>query len=171
MRLFFVVLSSTLFLSACVSSETTVTTKNTGAAVKTTFDPKSAAETRVKLALVYLRKDDMQQAKENLDKALEYQPNNANIYRVYAYYSQRVNEDEDAEKYYKKSLSLDSKHPDTYNNFGTFLCRKERYEEAEKAFKILSTPLCLFKAPTKQKSIFSVNSFVFRLLFPDSLSL
>lgn len=134
MRLFFVVLSSTLFLSACVSSETTVTTKNTGAAVKTTFDPKSAAETRVKLALVYLRKDDMQQAKENLDKALEYQPNNANIYRVYAYYSQRVNEDEDAEKYYKKSLSLDSKHPDTYNNFGTFLCRKERYEEAEKAF-------------------------------------
>tara|TARA_R110001583_G_scaffold10698_9_gene49251 strand:+ start:44781 stop:45563 length:783 start_codon:yes stop_codon:yes gene_type:complete len=134
MRLFFVVLLSALFLSACVSSETTVTTKNTGAAIKTQFDPKSAAETRVKLALVYLRKNDMKQAKENLEKALEYQPNDANTYRIYAYYSQRVNEDEDAEKFYKKSLSLDSKHPDTYNNFGTFLCRKERYEEAEKAF-------------------------------------
>ncbi|WP_413699673.1 type IV pilus biogenesis/stability protein PilW [Psychromonas sp. KJ10-10] len=88
----------------------------------------------MKLALRYLRKDEMQLAKENLEKALEYQPNDANIYRIYAYYSQRVNEDEDAEKFYKKSLSLDSKNADTHNNYGTFLCRKERYEEAEKEF-------------------------------------
>ncbi|WP_413699674.1 hypothetical protein ACLKMH_20030 [Psychromonas sp. KJ10-10] len=40
MRLFFV-LSSVLFLSACVTSETTVTTKNTGATIKTQFDPQS----------------------------------------------------------------------------------------------------------------------------------
>ncbi|PKG40408.1 type IV pilus biogenesis/stability protein PilW [Psychromonas sp. Urea-02u-13] len=134
MRLFFVVLSSVLFLSACVSSETSITTKNTGAGHATQFDPKGAAETRVKLALVYLRKSNMQQAKENLDKALEYQPNDANIYRIFAYYYQRVNENDTAEEYYKKSLRIDSKNADTYNNYGTFLCKLARYKEAEKAF-------------------------------------
>jgi type IV pilus assembly protein PilF len=134
MRLFFVVLSSVLFLSACVSSETSVTTKNTGAGKANQFNPKAAAETRVKLALVYLRKNNMRQAKENLDKALEYQPNNADIYRIFAYYYQRVNEDKTAEQYYKKSLNIDSKNADTYNNYGTFLCKLERYKEAEDAF-------------------------------------
>ena len=85
MRLFFVILSSVLFISACVTSETIVTTKNTGAAIKTQFDPQSAADTRVKLALRYLRKDEMQQAKENLEKALEYQPNDANSFPTFSF--------------------------------------------------------------------------------------
>ncbi len=134
MRFIFVILSSLLFLTACVSSETSVTTKNTGAGNPTQFDPKGAAKTRVKLALVYLKKNNMQQAKENLDKALEYQPNDANIYRIFAYYYQRVNENDAAEEYYKKSLRIDPKNADTYNNYGTFLCKLDRYEEAENAF-------------------------------------
>ncbi|GLS89769.1 type IV pilus biogenesis/stability protein PilW [Psychromonas marina] len=134
MRLFFVVLASALFLGGCVSSESSVTTKNSGSGIATQFDPKGASETRIKLALVYLRKDDMQSAKQNLDKALEYQPNSANVLRIFAYYYQRVNENETAEEYYKKSLRIDSKNADTYNNYGTFLCSLTRYEEAEKAF-------------------------------------
>lgn len=134
MRQLFILISCLLILSACVSSETSVTTNNSGAGQKMEFDPKSAAKTRIQLAMLYLQDDNMQQAKENIEKALEYQPNDANIYRIFAYYYQRVNEDEKAEELYKKSLSLDSKNPDTYNNFGTFLCEKERYEEAEKAF-------------------------------------
>jgi type IV pilus assembly protein PilF len=134
MRLIFVVLSSILLLSACVSSETSITTQNTGAGIAIQFDPKGAAEIRVKLALVYLQKNNMQQAKENLDIALEYQPNNANVYRIFAYYYQRVNENKTAEEYYKKSLHIDSKNADTYNNYGTFLCELGRYKEAEKAF-------------------------------------
>lgn len=134
MRLFFVFLSSILFLSACVSSETTVTTKNSGAGGSTQFDPAAAAKTRVKLALVYLRNNNMQVAKQNLDKALEYQPNDADVHRVFAYYYQRVNENKTAEEYYKKSLRLDSQNADTYNNYGTFLCKLDRFEEAESAF-------------------------------------
>jgi len=134
MRSLFIVLSSILFLNACVSSETAVTTKNSGAGGDTHFDPEAAAKTRVKLAIVYLRSDNMQAAKENLDKALAYQPNDADVQRVFAYYYQRVNENEIAESYYKKSLRLDSQNADTYHNYGTFLCKLERYEEAENAF-------------------------------------
>jgi len=133
MKLFFIVLSSALFLSACVSSETTVIMKNSGAGA-THFDPEAAAKTRVKLAIVYLRNDEMQAAKENLDKALSYQPNDANVLRVFAYYYQRVDENQTAEQYYKKSLRVDAKNADTYNNYGAFLCKLARYEEAENAF-------------------------------------
>lgn len=121
-------------LSACVATETTVTTKNAGAGHKMAFDPQGAADTRIKLALLYLQKNNMQQAKENIEKALQYQPNDAKVYRIFAYYYQRVNESEKAETFYKKSLQLDNKNPDTYNNYGTFLCRQARYQEAENAF-------------------------------------
>lgn len=134
MRQTIVIISFLFLLSACVSSETTVTTKNGGAGNKMAFDPQGAADTRVKLAVLYLQKNNMQQAKENIEKALEYQPNDANIYRVFAYYYQSVNEHGKAEELYKKSLSLDNKNADTYNNYGTFLCKQKRYQEADSAF-------------------------------------
>lgn len=134
MRQAIVIVSFLLLLSACVSSATTVTTKSVGSGHKMAFDPQGAADTRIKLALLYLQKNNMQQAKENIEKALEYQPDDANIYRIFAYYYQRVNEENKAETLYKKSLALDSKNPDTYNNYGTFLCQQARYAEAEKAF-------------------------------------
>lgn len=168
MRLFFVVIFSTFFLSACISSETTVITKNSGAGNSNQFDPESAAKTRVKLALVYLRNDNIQAAKENLDKALSYQPNSAQVQRIFAYYYQRVNENENAEKSYKKSLKLDPKNGDTYNNFGAFLCKLERYEEAEAAFlkavaqinynnaagSYENAALCAEKAQMTEKALF-----------------
>ncbi|ABM03002.1 type IV pilus biogenesis/stability protein PilW [Psychromonas ingrahamii 37] len=123
-----------LVLSGCTSSATTTTTKNTGAGQKMALDPEGASRIRVKLALVYLENKQMQQAKENLEKALEYQPKDATVYRVFAYYYQAVKENEKAEQMYKKSLSLDPKNSDTYNNYGTFLCQQKRYAEADKAF-------------------------------------
>ncbi|PKH02900.1 type IV pilus biogenesis/stability protein PilW [Psychromonas sp. MB-3u-54] len=134
MRQTFVSILLLLVLSACTSSATTTTTKNSGAGQKRTLDPKGASEIRVKLALVYLENKQMQQAKENLDKALAYQPKDATVYRVFAYYYQAVKENEKAEQMYKKSLSLDPQNSDTYNNYGTFLCQQKRYEEAENAF-------------------------------------
>lgn len=168
MRLFCIALLSVLFLGACVSSETLITTKNTGAGYKMQLDPKGAAKTRVKLAVVYLSKDNMQQAKENLDKALEYQPNDANIYRVFAYYYQRVNEIELAEQHYQKSLRLDPNNADTYHNYGTFLCKQERYKKAEQYFLMAvkqlrytgvsntyeNAALCAEKAGVTEKAIY-----------------
>lgn len=133
MRFISIVLSTIFLTSACVSTEVT-TTSNDPTNPKMEFNPKGAADTRVQLALLYLEKKDMQQAKANLDKALEYQPNDAKIYRIFAYYYQQVNEDEKANEYYKESISLDSKNGDTYHNYGTFLCAQGDYKRAEESF-------------------------------------
>lgn len=130
MRFILIILSTLIFTTACVTSETTIN----GDKTKTKFDPVGAAENRVKLALLYIKENQMQQAKENLDKALEYQPNSAKIYRMYGYYYQKVNEIEKARTAYKKSLSLDAKNGDTYHNYATFLCSIGEYDEAEQAF-------------------------------------
>jgi len=168
MRLFAIFISLILTLSGCVSSETTVITKNASAGTTIKFDPKTAAKTRVKLALVYLRDNNMQGAKLNLEQAIEYQPDDAEVHRVFAYYYQRVNENKTAEEYYKKSLRIDPSNADTYNNFGTFLCKLGRYEESEDAFlkavaqtsynNVANTyenaALCAEKAEDHEKALF-----------------
>jgi len=140
MRFLFCALIAAFLISACVSSKTTTTLNNPNG-LKVKFDAEAAAQTRIKLALLYLQNKQIQQAKENLDKALEYQPNNANVLGIFAYYYQQVNDNNKAEAFYKKSLSMDPENGDTYNNYGTFLCGNERYKEAEQAFvKAIESP-------------------------------
>ena len=133
MRFIFVIFLSVFFISGCVSSETTTTLNNPGGQ-KMAFDPEGASDTRVKLALLYLENQQMQAAKENLDTALTYQPNSPKVHRIFAYYYEKVGENEKAETFYKKALSLDAESGDTYHNYATFLCGQGRYEEAEDAF-------------------------------------
>lgn len=133
MRFILLVSSALFFISACVSTEFT-TTSNDPVSPKMEFNPEGAADTRIKLALLYLEKKDMQQAKANLDKALQYQPNNAYVYRIFAYYYQKVNENEKAKEYYQESIDLDPDSGDTYHNYGTFLCGQGDYKGAEKEF-------------------------------------
>ena len=133
MHFLFCALFATLLISACVSSETTTTLNNPNGS-KVEFDAEAAAQTRIKLALLYLQSKQIQQAKESLDKALHYLPNNGNVLRAFAYYYQQVNDNNKAEIFYNKSLSADPDNGDTYHNYGTFLCSQARYKEADKAF-------------------------------------
>lgn len=167
MRSIFVMLFSVLFISACVSSETTTTSNNLGGQ-KMAFDPEGASKTRVKLALLYLENQQMQAAKENLDTALNYQPDGVEVHRVFAYYYEKVNENEQAEVFYKKALSLDANNGDTFHNYATFLCGQGRYEEADAYFlKAIKSPnysqvarsyanaaICAEKSNNNEKAIF-----------------
>ncbi|MBB1272936.1 type IV pilus biogenesis/stability protein PilW [Psychromonas sp. SR45-3] len=167
MRFILISLVSLFFISACVSSET-IKTINSPGGQKMAFNPEGAADTRLKLALLYLENKQMQQAKENLDTALKYQPNSAKVFRIYAYYYQKVNENDKAEQFYKKSLALDEDNGDTYHNYGTFLCAQGKYEKAEEAFlKAISLPhytrvartysnaaVCAEEAKDNKKAIF-----------------
>jgi len=118
--------------AGCVSQTTISGTDQ--AVVQPRFDPGAAAKTRTSLALRYLQGGDTQQAKLNLDKAMQHAPRSPEVHRAFAYYYQQVNETALAEQAYRRSLSLAPENPDTLNNFGVFLCQQGQFQEAESLF-------------------------------------
>ena len=99
------------------------------------FDQVEAAKTRISLGLTYLRNGNYSQAKQNLDKALDFAPRLADSHYSIAYYYQMVGEDSRAESAYEDALSLDPRNPDIANSYGAFLCQQGRYEEAKAFFE------------------------------------
>ena len=90
------------------------------------------AMTRISLGLGYLKMGNTQQAKLNLEKAKRFSPNLVQVYTAFAHYFETVDEPKLAIEAYEKALSLNGQDADTLNNYGVFLCRQERYLEAEK---------------------------------------
>ncbi|MGL4716897.1 MAG: type IV pilus biogenesis/stability protein PilW [Aeromonas sp.] len=97
-------------------------------------DLKAAAQTRLDLGIQYLRQGNPEQAKFNLDRALQYDPSNAQTQIGYAYFYQTVGDFKTAETHYKNALTLNPSNADAMNNYGAFLCDRGRYEEADQAF-------------------------------------
>ncbi|GGK44034.1 type IV pilus biogenesis/stability protein PilW [Aliivibrio fischeri] len=93
-----------------------------------------AAEARITLGLSYLNAGDMMKARENLELAVQYAPDYYRSQTSLAYYYQQVEEDDLAEKAYKRALRYSSKNGNVLNNYGVFLCKKGRYEEAQEKF-------------------------------------
>jgi type IV pilus assembly protein PilF len=97
-------------------------------------DMTAAARSRLTLALKYIEIENYQEAKINLDKAVRYVSDDADIYLAYAYYYQKVKEHKHAEKAYLHALNLAPSNGNIHNNFGVFLCGISRFDEAESEF-------------------------------------
>ncbi|QTL35896.1 type IV pilus biogenesis/stability protein PilW [Pseudoalteromonas viridis] len=128
-----------VLLSGCVT-ETRYT--NSGKpVVQSKVSREGAAKTRISLALQYLAKGNNTQAKYNLERALTLAPQLPEAHYSLAYYYEQVEENGRAEQAYQKALALDPKDPNTLNNYGTFLCRIGKYDEAaEQLFKAIEIP-------------------------------
>ncbi len=90
------------------------------------------ALTRISLGLGYLNIGNTSQAKLNLEKAKRFAPKLVQVHTAFAHYYDTVGEPEQAISAYEKALSLSSNDSDTLNNYGVFLCKQGRYQEAEK---------------------------------------
>ncbi|REL25829.1 type IV pilus biogenesis/stability protein PilW [Thalassotalea euphylliae] len=102
------------------------------------------AMTRISLGLGYLKMGNTTQAKLNLEKAKRFSPNLVQVYTAFAHYYETVGEDELTISSYEKALSLKPDDADTLNNYGVFLCRKDRLVEAEQQFlKAIAVPTYL----------------------------
>ncbi|PSJ40199.1 type IV pilus biogenesis/stability protein PilW [Zobellella endophytica] len=99
------------------------------------FKPSEAAMTRMNLGLEYLQRGDAEQAKFNIDRALSQDPRNPDIHLAQAYFYQSVSEFDNAEKSYRQVLKLAPNHGDGLNNYGVFLCSRERFDEADAMFR------------------------------------
>ncbi|MDV5171411.1 type IV pilus biogenesis/stability protein PilW [Photobacterium rosenbergii] len=116
------------FLAGCV------TVDETGKAPQS-VNKVEAAEARVTLGLGYLEKGQWQRARDNFELALQYAPRYYRAQNAMAYYYQRVDEPESAEKIYRQALKYSPKNGDVRNNYGVFLCSQGRYDEAIDQFE------------------------------------
>jgi type IV pilus assembly protein PilF len=92
----------------------------------------SAINTR--LGLAYLRNNDLNLAKEKIEKALKQDPDSTNAMMAYGMLLQKLDDPKKADEYFKKAISTNPKDPDLRNNYGGFLCQEGRYQEGVEQF-------------------------------------
>lgn len=115
-----IVITSSLYLFACA-----------GQSGDPHADHVQAAKTRVSLGLTYLKNGNWQQAKVNLDRALNFAPELSDTHFAMAYYYQTVDEVRLAEAAYLQALDIDENNPEVLNAYGAFLCQQRRFQQAQ----------------------------------------
>lgn len=126
---------SVLFLMGCT------TTTTSPRANKPEVDTEKVMDNRLQLALGYMGQGNHERAREHLNKAMEVNSRSPELHDVWALLYQRENELEAAESHYKKALSYNPKFTRGRNNYGLFLLRLNRAEEAYQQFVIGSEDL------------------------------
>jgi type IV pilus assembly protein PilF len=111
-----------------------MTTTVEGSSQQPAVDKEKALETRLQLAIGYLGKGEHERAREHLNKAMKINSRSAELHDVWALLYQQEMELETAESHYKKALSYDPTFTRGRNNYGLFLLRLDRVEEAYQQF-------------------------------------
>ncbi|OOG20789.1 type IV pilus biogenesis/stability protein PilW, partial [Thioalkalivibrio denitrificans] len=105
---------------------------------------REAAGINTDLGLHYLANNNLEQARMNLNRALELDDRYAPAHSAFALLQVRLNNPREAERAFRRSLELDPDDSFTWNSFGSFLCQTERFDEAQEAFdKALGNPFYL----------------------------
>ena len=108
--------------------------------------PDKASDINLELGVDYLRKGNLSEAKEKIDRALAQNPRNAKAHSAAGMLYSRLNEVNKADSHFDKSVSLSNEDPEILNSYAAFLCTHERYERGAKAaIKAANNPL--YKTP------------------------
>ncbi|OCF92844.1 hypothetical protein A9G17_06785 [Gilliamella sp. wkB7] len=104
------------------------------------FDPETAALARMRLGLGYLAKaneseENVKAAHYNLKLASQYSPNNPQVMLAMAMFDQHVGEYDEAEMIYKRIILMQPGNGLYRVHYGSFLCGRDRYQEAQKQFE------------------------------------
>lgn len=96
---------------------------------------KKAAELQVQMAQEYLKKNDLETARDKLKRALELDPYSAQAHTMSGFLNETIKDMVLAELHYRRAVELLPKDGGMNNNFGSFLCRQGRFDEADVMFK------------------------------------
>lgn len=118
---------SVLLISGCASSGSG---KN-----KPDSDRRKAAEANTSLGMQYMERGQYEVAFGKLKKAVAEDPEYAPGQTVLAVLYEQLGEDALAGKHYEKAYQADPKDGDVNNNYGTYLCKKGKFSEANKHFE------------------------------------
>ncbi|MGH8427820.1 MAG: type IV pilus biogenesis/stability protein PilW [Gammaproteobacteria bacterium] len=107
--------------SGCTSSS------SSPQAIPKKASPELAARYNTQLAYGYMREGHMDIAQQKLATALQQAPHLAFVHNTLAFYYEQVGDKNRADQQYKLSLQYDPNDPNTFNNYGAFLCRNGEY--------------------------------------------
>ncbi|MEO7917030.1 MAG: type IV pilus biogenesis/stability protein PilW [Dokdonella sp.] len=97
---------------------------------------REAARANTQLGQSYMKQGKYEVALEKLQRALAIDPNFIDAHTVIAVLYENIGNAKQAEYHYRRASQLKPKGGDEANNYGAFLCKLRRPDEAEKFFQI-----------------------------------
>ena len=108
------------------------------ACVSTTSAPKpsdeEAAVANMNLGIGYLRQGRPDAAADALERALDLDPRLASAHTALGLAYDQLDEADQAEEHYRRATQLDPGDSDAHNSYAVFLCRQNRWVDAERFF-------------------------------------
>lgn len=97
-------------------------------------ETRDAARVNTQLGLSYAQRGQFDAALDKLKRAVRQDPQLGSAHAGIAYVYQNLGDPQRAEFHYRKALGFSSDDPALKNNFGVFLCSRNRISEAEPYF-------------------------------------
>lgn len=94
-------------------------------------EDEEAALNHLQLGTHYMRQGRLNSAKDNLEESLRYDNRNPMTHSTIALLYEQLDELRLAERHYRRAIRLDGDDPIIRNHYGTYLCRRGEYREAE----------------------------------------
>ena len=94
--------------------------------------PDRASDINLELGIDYLRKGNLSEAKEKIERSLSQNPRNAKAQATAGMLYSRLNEVDKADNHFDRAVALDGENPEILNSYAAFLCTNGRYEKGEK---------------------------------------
>ena len=119
-------------------------------------------EIHTQLGATYLSRNQLDIAQQELELALEYNPDDSQANHIMGLLQLRLKKDDKAEQYLRRAISEQPDNSDARNSYGVFLCERGRLDEADEQFRVaIVNPL--YKSPEQA----SLNAGICRLKKPD----
>jgi type IV pilus assembly protein PilF len=91
-----------------------------------------AAEINLEIGVEHLRKGNLQQAKDKIDRAVEQNPRYGRAHLVAGMLYNRLGDDSKAESHFERAVSLEPQNPEFKNNYAVYLCQHNKFERGKK---------------------------------------
>lgn len=107
------------------------------------LDPtQEAGRINARLAMEYLKRDQLQVAQEKIEKALAQNPRDVNVQLSAGLVYERLRENKTAEKHFRQAVKVAPDSPEAQNALGAYLCRNKQQAKGEEMFvKAANNPL------------------------------
>jgi type IV pilus assembly protein PilF len=97
-------------------------------------DAKRRAQVRLELASAYFGRNQMDVALQEVNRALQADPNLVNGYNLRGLIHANLGKDQAAEDDFRRALTINPRDVDALQNFGWYLCQHKRYAEGNAQF-------------------------------------